>query len=251
MAEIKELWQMAKELVGEDELTRRFRMWLNTLIRKERVKRSNTDSGALYDSDVLWILADLNNRTGSRFGATDTAKHLITNLLKRGYTPEDFSRVHEVKIMQWMGDEKMEHNLRPSTLYRPSHFDEYLAQWWKMDRQKRELEDRRRKAKAGVKIEAGKANAEQDVQRAEREALISELMSKPWHAFDSFRDFMLWTVKFPDAESLKAYPMPPRLREIRQSKGMLMQVASGKVPGAIEKEYQKMKAKEVENGRSV
>lgn len=247
MAELKELWQMAEEMVGKEDIARRCRMWLSTIIRKERVKRSNADSGALYDSDVLWILADLNNRTGSRFGATDTAKHLITNLLKRGYTPEDFSRVHEVKIMQWMGDEKMEHNLRPSTLYRPSHFDEYLAQWWKMDRQKRELEDRRRKAKAGVKIEAGKANAEQDVQRAEREALISELMSKPWQAHETWLDFMRWTVRFPDAESLGKYPMPKRIRELRKEPGMMMAVAKKQVPAKYEAEYTRIK-EEVPHG---
>jgi len=247
MAEIKELWQMAKELVGEEELTRRFRMWLGTLIRKERVKRSNADSGALYDSDVLWILADLNKRTGSRFGATDTAKHMIINLLKRGYTPEDFSRVHEAKIMQWMGDEKMEHNLRPSTLYRPSHFDEYLAQWWKMERQKRELEEKREMAKAGKRHDATSTITVQRVVDTEREALISELMSKPWHAHETWLDFMRWTVRFPDAVSLEKYPMPKRIREMRKEPGMMMAVAKKQVPAKTEAEYTRIK-KEIQHG---
>lgn len=247
MAEIKELWQMAKELVGEEELTRRFRMWLNTLIRKERVKRSNTDSDTLYDSDVLWILSDLNKRTGSRFGVTDTAKHMIINLLKRGYTPEDFSRVHEAKIMQWMGDEKMEHNLRPSTLYRASHFDEYLAQWWKMDRQKRELEERRKQAKQVAGGRSQVAVSAQKVVDTEREALISELMSKPWHAHETWLDFMRWTVRFPDAESLQIYPMPKRIREMRKEPGMMMAVAKKQVPPKTEAEYARIK-KEIQHG---
>jgi uncharacterized phage protein (TIGR02220 family) len=246
MAEIKELWQMAKELVGEEDLTRRFRMWLTTIIRKERVKLSNTDSGTLYDSDVLWILADLNKRTGSRFGATDTAKHLITNLLKRGYTPEDFSRVHEVKTIQWLGDEKMEHCLRPSTLYRPSHFDEYLAQWWKMDRQKRELEEKRKLARTG-KRQAASSVSEQRVVDTERKALISELMSKPWHAHDTWLDFMRWTVRFPDTESLGKYLMPKRLREMRKEPGMIMAVAKSQMPAKYEAEYTRIK-EEVHHG---
>ncbi len=31
------------------------------------------------------LLADLNERTKSRFGATDSARHLIVKLLKDGY----------------------------------------------------------------------------------------------------------------------------------------------------------------------
>jgi len=240
MAELKELWQMAEELVGGEELARRFRMWLSTVIRTARMKRNNSDSGALFDSDVLFILTDLNKRTGSRFGATDTAKSMIINLLKRGYTPEDFSRVHEVKIMQWMGDEKMEHCLRPSTLYRPSHFDEYLAQWWKMDRQRRELNDKRKQVKAG-------RISEQRVVDTEREALISELMAKSWHAHESWLAFMRWTVRFPDAESLQKYPMPKRIREMRKEPGMMMAVAKKQVPAWAEAEYAKIK-KETPNG---
>jgi hypothetical protein len=44
--EIKELWQVARELVGEEELTRRFRGWISTLIRTARIKRQNSDIGA-------------------------------------------------------------------------------------------------------------------------------------------------------------------------------------------------------------
>lgn len=241
MAELKELWQEAEDMVGKDELTRRCRIWLSAIIRKVRIKRQNSDSGALYDSDVRGILSDLNKRTGSRFSATDTAKHMIINLLKRGYTPEDFSRVHEVKIMQWMGDEKMEHCLRPSTLYRPSHFDEYLAQWWKMDRQRRELAEKRRKAKSGIKRADASKISEKRLAETEREALICELMSKSWWEHKSWLEFMRWTVRFPDAESLNMYPMPKRIRELRQAPGMMLAVAKGKVPEEVEAEYAKIK----------
>ncbi len=248
MAELKELWQMAEELVGKDLLARRCRSWLSSIIRKERIKRQNSDSGTLFEEDALAILSDLNRRTGSRFGATDAAKHLISNLLKCGYTPEDFSRVHEAKTMQWMGDEKMEHNLRPSTLYRPSHFDEYLAQWWKMDRQKRELEEKRRKAKAGYKRQDVISTiSAQRVEDTEREALITELLAKPWHTHESWLEFMRWTVRFPDAESLGKYPMPKRIRELRKEPGMMMALAKMAMPPKYEAEYARIK-KEIPHG---
>lgn len=244
MAELKELWQMAEELVGKDDLARRCRMWLSTIIRKERVKRQNSDSGTLFDEDVLAILSDLNRRTGSRFGATDTAKHMIIALLTRGYVPEDFCRVHEVKTIQWLSDEKMESCLRPSTLYRPSHFDEYLAQWWKMDRQRRELEEKRRKAS---NRQNPQAVTQQRIVDTERDALLVELMAKPWHAHDSWLDFMRHTVRFPDPESLKSYPMPARIRALRKEPGMMLAMAKGAMPPAAEAEFAKLK-KEHTNG---
>lgn len=235
MAELKELWQMAEELVGKDDLARRCRMWLSTIIRKERIKRQNSDSGALFDEDVLSILSDLNRRTGSRFGATDTAKHMISSLLKRGYTPQDFCRVHEVKTIQWLGDAKMEHCLRPSTLYRPSHFDEYLAQWWKFDRQRRELEDKRRKASNRQTV------THQRVVDTEREALIAQLMATPWHAHDSWLDFMRHTVRFPDSDSLQKYPMPAALRALRQEPGMMIAMVKKAIPPEAEALFDKLK----------
>jgi len=245
MAEIRELWDMTKELVGEEELTRKFRMWMSTLIRQARRKLSNIDSGALFDQDIAAILADLNERAKSRFSATDTAKSLIIHLLKQGYTPVDFFRVHEAKCNQWLGNEKMEYCIRPSTLYRPSHFDEYLAEWWRAERQKQEFEEKRKKAQSGVKSRP--RVTESQVQDTEREALICELMSKPWYAHDTWVDFMRWTVRFPDAESLGKYLMPKRIREMRKEPGMMMAVAKKQVPAKYEAEYTMIK-EEVQHG---
>ncbi len=235
--EIKELWNMAKELVGEEELSRRFRMWITNLIRTARMKRDNSDSGAIFDDDVARILKDLNERTKSRFTATEAAKHLIHALLKKGYTPEDFFRVHEVKCLLWLGNEKMEHNLRPSTLYRPSHFDEYLAEWWKMDRKRSEVENARNAAANWQKhrLEYPKAK------ETDNSAIIAELTAKAWHEFDSWLDFMRWTVQFPSASSLEAYPMPERIRKMRVAPKMLRFIATGDSPAWAEAEYQELK----------
>ena len=38
----------------------------------------------------------------------------------------DFKKVIDLKVSQWMGDNKMRKFLRPATLFIPSHFDDYL-----------------------------------------------------------------------------------------------------------------------------
>lgn len=97
MATTKELWQAALDAVGEEELTRRFRSWITNLTRTARIKSALSESAesapqsaqsagnALFLQDVKLILDDLNHRTGSRFTATDQARHLIRNLMPKGY----------------------------------------------------------------------------------------------------------------------------------------------------------------------
>lgn len=247
--EIKELWQVARELVGEEELTRRFRAWIGTLIRNARLKREKCDSTALTAQDTLIILTDLNERTKSRFQATDKATHLIVTLLKKGYSVEDFRKVHEVKCGQWQGNDKMEHCLRPSTLYAPSHFDEYLAEWWKQDRERKELKQKREQALDSRLRGNDKEGTVNGVQRAERDAKVKELNAKKWNEHASWLDFMRWTIQFPDAESLEAYPMPERVRKMRKAPGMMMQIATGKVAEWAEVEYRELK-QEAEHGKN-
>lgn len=249
MAEIKELWIMARELVGEEELTRRFRSWVTSLIRNARIKRENTDSDALYAQDCIRILADLNKRTKGRFQATDKAKHLIVSLLKKGYIPQDFFKVNEVKCAKWLGDAVAEDWLRPSTLYRPCHFDEYLSEWYAMDRQKQQLAEKRAEAQAmsGQSKTPADRYVQKDMQRmeeeAERKALVLELNDKAWNEFETWAEFMRWTMRFPDAISLDAYPMPERIRKMRKAPGMLLKVVQGMSPEWAEAEYLELKEK--------
>ena len=229
-----ELKQVAIDLVGEDELARLFHAWISGVIRKARLKRSNIASGTLYDDDAARILEDLNQRSKSRYQLTDHAKGLIISLLKKGYQPEDFYRVHEAKCTEWLGNPAWEHNLRPSTLYRPSHFDEYLAQWH------RDVAQRAALAKKRAASSGSKASQSQLLQ-AENTALIQELSSRPWHSFESFIEFMLWTSRFPTLESREAYPMPESLRTARKTPGMLMHVAKRSIPAWAESQYLKLK----------
>ena len=43
-----------------------------------------------------------------------------------GHTLEDFKAVIDLKTAQWLNDPKMNGNLRPTTLFRPSNFEAYI-----------------------------------------------------------------------------------------------------------------------------
>lgn len=75
------------------------------------------------------IIADLNQVAGTNFQATaDSHRILIKARWNDPHTLDDFRHVHRVKAFEWLNDDKMATNLRPSTLYRKSHFDDYLGQ---------------------------------------------------------------------------------------------------------------------------
>lgn len=73
------------------------------------------------------IIDHLNQATGSNYRATskDTLS-AISARLKDGFTEDDFYRVIDGRVMAWGSDPKMVQYLRPSTLFRPSKFEEYL-----------------------------------------------------------------------------------------------------------------------------
>ena len=51
---------------------------------------------------------------------------MINGRLSEGYTVEDFKKVIDNMQTEWGNDEKMSQYLRPSTLFAPTHFPEYL-----------------------------------------------------------------------------------------------------------------------------
>lgn len=72
------------------------------------------------------ILSFLNEKTGRHFKESKETERLINGRINEGYTVEDFKKVISKKCEEWKGDSKMASFLRPSTLFAPSHFDEYL-----------------------------------------------------------------------------------------------------------------------------
>jgi len=226
----RELWQKAAELIGVETLQKRFRRWILMVIKK--VEKVEGVEGVEKVAEE--IIRDLNAKAGRGYRATKQVMVMIKALIIEGYILEDFMRVHEVKAAQWLADEKMALYLRPSTLYRKSHFDEYLAEWDEFERKRQERVSKgsRRSAQMGAQIDAEK----EDPRVKDR-----DLMVRAWWEFDKWVEFVRWTSQLSSAEALKRYEMPDWIRKLREAEGSLMKVATGRVPAWVEKEYQKAK----------
>ena len=73
------------------------------------------------------IVAYLNEKTGKNFKpSTDDTVKKINARLSEGYTEEEFKRVIDIKVKEWIKDPKMSKYLCPETLFRPSRFEKYL-----------------------------------------------------------------------------------------------------------------------------
>lgn len=225
----RELWQQGVELLGEAELSRRFRAWINHLLRIQQARRTNMSVSEQFQVEAGEILSDLNLLTGRRYRLTDEVKALIGGRMSGGASGEDFKRVHRAMCSRWLEDAKMRDYLRPSTLYRRGNFDEYLALYG--DKQKNRRTDEQK----------NRSTEEQRDREGQRE-LVSKLMTRGWWEFESWGEFMRWTLQFPDAKSLAKYEMPERIRRMRTAPGMVIKVLRGRVDWA-EAEYEELKAK--------
>lgn len=73
------------------------------------------------------VIDYLNKKSGKSFsGKSKDARKLISGRLSEGRTFEDFKTVIDNKVEDWLNDPVRVKYLRPSTLFRPSKFDEYL-----------------------------------------------------------------------------------------------------------------------------
>lgn len=219
----KQLWARAAELLGNEELSRRFRNWINSLVRREAAKRANMSVDELFLKQAHEILADLNKRTGRRYGLTDDAKTKIRAILTSGYCVEDFKKVHEVMMRRWADDAKMRDYLRPSTLWQLSKFDERLALW----------EPPRSPAKKKARKEEARADQQE----------VEKILARPWHDFDTWSEFVMHVIQLPDAEALARYYMPVQIDRMRKAPGMFMRVVKGDPTlDAVNEVYQKLKS---------
>lgn len=79
------------------------------------------------ESSLKKIVAYLNAKTGSRYRtSSQSTRELVLARLNEGFTVDDFIDVIDFKVDRWGKDRKMAEYLRPSTLFAPSHFEEYL-----------------------------------------------------------------------------------------------------------------------------
>lgn len=83
------------------------------------------------------IIGYLNEKVGKHFNwKSKENKKLIDGRLAEGYTVEDFKTVIDNKYHSWINEPAQCMYLRPSTLFRKSHFDEYLNEVRAVDKRK-------------------------------------------------------------------------------------------------------------------
>lgn len=75
-----------------------------------------------------YIVDYLNEKTNSKYKhTTPKTKSLINARLKEGFKVEDFEKVIDTKVNDWLEDSKMKNYLRPETLF-GTKFEGYLNQ---------------------------------------------------------------------------------------------------------------------------
>ena len=108
--------RLGKDSIGKDS---------NISISNEIDCRENST----YAQDVYKEIIDyLNQKTGRKYRwQTKETKGHINARMGEGYSVDDFKRVIDIKCDEWKGT-KWESYLQPSTLFAPSHFENYLNQ---------------------------------------------------------------------------------------------------------------------------
>ena len=104
-------------------------------------KNDNNEKNEKNNILVAEIISYLNEKTGKNF-KSGVAKNrdLIKARLKEGYSVEDFKKVIDIKVAEWLNDENMSKFLRPETLF-SNKFEGYLNQKPKQEVKKRIKKD--------------------------------------------------------------------------------------------------------------
>jgi len=101
---------------------------LPSAITKElkSIKKSNTVEN---DLDVVSVLQYLNEKAQKDFQATSKpTERLVKARYQEGYTLDDFKKVIDWKVKEWLNDPHWQKYLRPSTLFNATHFENYLEE---------------------------------------------------------------------------------------------------------------------------
>ncbi|WP_201319089.1 conserved phage C-terminal domain-containing protein [Paenibacillus sp. EPM92] len=83
------------------------------------------DNTAIIEQVIQYLNAKLDTKYRP---STKAIIEMINGRLNEGYGLDDFKYVIDVKAAEWLGNPNMEKYLRPSTLFRPTNFVEYLNQ---------------------------------------------------------------------------------------------------------------------------
>ena len=114
----------------------------------------------------------LNKVTGRSFKNIQSNQKLVAARLNAGYTKMDLKMVIDYKTAEWKGTD-YEKYLQPSTLFRPSKFDEYLNQAkLAISKQRtKTTSDGQRQGKTTDEIEVERKRHEEEVTRRAEEKL--------------------------------------------------------------------------------
>lgn len=95
---------------------------------KEELKKKNNIVEKNLDV-VAEVIEYLNKKTNRNYRIDNqSTQRFINARLKEGYKLEDFKDVINVTVKQWLHDPKMKTYLRPSTLFSPTNFENYLIE---------------------------------------------------------------------------------------------------------------------------
>lgn len=81
----------------------------------------------LLKEEAKKILVEFNKKTGANFRESEVQLKYIVARLNDGVSYEDCIKVIDNRVAKWRGDPEREQYLRPSTVFRPSNFENYLS----------------------------------------------------------------------------------------------------------------------------
>ncbi|ATH63211.1 conserved phage C-terminal domain-containing protein [Staphylococcus pasteuri] len=98
----------------------------NNSIKNNSIKNNNNRVDHFTYKEIIEYL---NRYTGKKFNFRAKAnQELIKARFNEGYSKEDFLKVIDNKVSEWINVDSMKDYLQPSTLFRKSNFDKYLNQ---------------------------------------------------------------------------------------------------------------------------
>lgn len=123
------LEEFLKERTKENNNTVNDNEYVYVRFVNESYNESSTNRQPKNESICKEVIEYLNEQADKKFNwKSKQAQKYINARLNEGYSIDDFKKVIDTKVAEWKNDEKMNRYLQPSTLFAPSHFDEYLNQ---------------------------------------------------------------------------------------------------------------------------
>ncbi|WP_204200845.1 phage replisome organizer N-terminal domain-containing protein [Mammaliicoccus sciuri] len=111
--------------VSNDDVT------LRNATEKNREEENREDKEEEKKEQIPYkkIIEHLNNKTGKKYSYKASGnQRLIKARFNEDYKLDDFIKVIDVKVDEWLNNSEMNMYLRPETLFKSSNFDKYLNQ---------------------------------------------------------------------------------------------------------------------------